>query len=107
MPLVVVDLEKACAYDLTPGPAGKLVLTLHGNSAAQPKTVAEESTPVTHPMSPFSPRVMDLRSAPKSAAPATKPTQKSDTDASSRMTTALRNPQRQAGLCSSPPMTRR
>jgi type IV pilus assembly protein PilQ len=74
---VVVDLEKACAYDLTPGPAGKLVLTLHGNSAAQPKTVAEESTPVTHPMSPFSPRVMDLRSAPKSAAPATKPTQKS------------------------------
>src|ERR1700758_3480913 len=63
---VVVDLEQALAYELTPGPAGKLVLTLHGNAAAQPKTVAAESSaPVTHPMSPFSPRVMDLRSAPK------------------------------------------
>ena len=29
---VVVDLEKALAYELTPGPAGKLVLTLHGNA---------------------------------------------------------------------------
>ena len=41
---VVVDLEKACAYDLTPGPAGKLVLTLHANtvakSAPETKTVA-------------------------------------------------------------------
>src|ERR1700758_1337140 len=42
---VVVDLEKACAYELTPGPAGKLVLTLHTNAVAQaapasaPKTV--------------------------------------------------------------------
>jgi type IV pilus assembly protein PilQ len=32
---VVVDLEKACAYDLTPGPAGKLVLTLHANTVAK------------------------------------------------------------------------
>jgi type IV pilus assembly protein PilQ len=41
---VVVDLEKACAYELTPGPAGKLILTLHAKDAAQaasePKTVA-------------------------------------------------------------------
>jgi type IV pilus secretin PilQ/predicted competence protein len=41
---VVVDLEKACAYDLTPGPAGKLVLTLHANTVAkdapETKTVA-------------------------------------------------------------------
>jgi len=41
---VVVDLEKACAYDLTPGPAGKLVLTLHANTLAkgapETKTVA-------------------------------------------------------------------
>jgi type IV pilus assembly protein PilQ len=36
---IVVDLEKACAYELTPGPAGKLVLTLHANAAA-PTTVA-------------------------------------------------------------------
>jgi type IV pilus assembly protein PilQ len=32
---VVVDLEKACAYELTPGPAGKLILTLHANAVAQ------------------------------------------------------------------------
>ena len=42
---VVVDLEKACTYDLTPGSAGKLVLTLHANAVAQSapetKTVAE------------------------------------------------------------------
>jgi type IV pilus assembly protein PilQ len=38
---IVVDLEKACAYDLTPGPAGKLILSLHG---AETKTVAA-STP--------------------------------------------------------------
>jgi len=83
---VVVDLEKACAYDLTPGPEGKLILTLHTNATAQAsapkseaKTVAaESSTPASHPMSPFSPRVMDLRSAPKSATPATKPAQRSD-----------------------------
>ena len=79
---VVIDLERACAYDLTPGPAGKLILTLHGNGAtqvaapkAETKTVAAQSSvPTTHPMSPFSPRVMDLRSAPKS----TKPADKSD-----------------------------
>jgi len=75
---IVVDLEKALACELTPGPAGKLVLTLHGNAAAQPKTVAvESSAPVTHPMSPFSPRVMDMRSAPKTVAPTTKPAEKS------------------------------
>ena len=79
---VVVDLEKACAYDMTPGPAGKLILTLHSNAVtqaaapkAETKTVAAQSSaPVAHPMSPFSPRVMDLRSAPKS----TKPADKSD-----------------------------
>ena len=41
---VVVDLDKACAYELTPGPAGKLILTLHANAVAQvapeAKTVA-------------------------------------------------------------------
>ena len=75
---IVVDLDKALAYDLTPGPAGKLVLTLHGNAAAQPKTVAAESSaPVARPMSPFSPRVIDLRTAPKTIAPATKPAEKS------------------------------
>jgi len=47
---VVVDLEQALAYELTPGPAGKLVLTLHGKASAQPKTVAAESSaPATEP----------------------------------------------------------
>jgi len=32
---VVVDLEKACAYELTPGPSGTLVLTLHTDGVAQ------------------------------------------------------------------------
>src|SRR5215471_5779502 len=31
---VVVDLEKVCAYELTPGTAGKFVLTLHTGEAA-------------------------------------------------------------------------
>ena len=37
---VVVDLEKACSYELTPGPAGKLVLTLHAKAAAAAPEVA-------------------------------------------------------------------
>src|SRR5579872_598512 len=69
---VVVDLEKACAYELTPGPAGKLVLTLHANAVAQvaePKTVtAEAATPGSHPVSPFAPRVMDAPSVPQDKA---------------------------------------
>ena len=32
---IVVDLEKACAYELTPGPAGKLVLSLHASADAK------------------------------------------------------------------------
>ncbi|HXW99983.1 MAG TPA: AMIN domain-containing protein, partial [Candidatus Acidoferrales bacterium] len=31
---IVVDLDQACAYELTPDAAGKLVLTLHGNAVA-------------------------------------------------------------------------
>src|ERR1700689_95768 len=46
---IVVDLDKACAYELTPGPAGKLVLTLHAvavaKAAAETK-VAETKTVV-------------------------------------------------------------
>jgi type IV pilus assembly protein PilQ len=44
---VVVDLEKACAYELTPGSAGKLVLTLHATpiakAAPQTTTVAQSA----------------------------------------------------------------
>ncbi len=79
---IVVDLDKACAYELTPGAAGKLVLTLHASAVAKaapvsaPGPVADSSpAPASKPMSPFSPRVMDTRSAPKAeTTPAAKPT---------------------------------
>ncbi|HZQ94034.1 MAG TPA: type IV pilus secretin PilQ [Candidatus Sulfotelmatobacter sp.] len=50
---IVVDLEKACAYELTPGPAGKLVLSLHANApvttaaAASPAPVKPEAAAAT------------------------------------------------------------
>jgi len=46
---IVVDLNQACAYELTPGAAGKLVLTLHTQTAARQtsaQTVAQATTPV-------------------------------------------------------------
>ena len=54
---VVVDLDQACAYELTPGPAGKLVLTLHTNAVAK-------AAPAT--------TTLAAQSAPKAEAPATK-----------------------------------
>jgi type IV pilus assembly protein PilQ len=49
---IVVDLDQACAYELTPGPAGKLVLTLHAQTVARQtsaptvaQTVATTRTP--------------------------------------------------------------
>ncbi|HUD63426.1 MAG TPA: type IV pilus secretin PilQ [Candidatus Sulfotelmatobacter sp.] len=80
---IVVDLDKACAYDLTRGPAGKLVLTLHASDVAKAavvpaKTVAASApVPAGRPMSPFSPRVIDSRSVPatkSSPASSAKPT---------------------------------
>jgi type IV pilus assembly protein PilQ len=80
---IVVDLEKALGYDLTPGPDGKLVLSLHPITLAEATPVTapaarEASSPVTagKPMSPFSPRAMDTRSmaTPKANPLATKPT---------------------------------
>ena len=73
---IVVDLDKACAYELTPGPAGKLILTLHANAVAkaavEAKTVAA-TTPAaaSEATSPFVPRVAD---APKADATSSKPT---------------------------------
>src|SRR5229473_150170 len=54
---VVVDLDKACAYELTPGPEGKLVLTLHSQTVAQapmpstPKAVAQNQPAPSRPAS--------------------------------------------------------
>jgi type IV pilus assembly protein PilQ len=44
---IVVDLEKACAYELTPGPDGKLVLSLHASADAKatvPATTVASNT---------------------------------------------------------------
>ena len=81
---IVVDLEQALTYDLTPGPAGKLVLTLHENALAKAAALAAESKTVAispaagKPMSPFAPRVMDAKSTKaatvKPTADATAPT---------------------------------
>jgi len=70
---IVVDLEKACAYDLTPGPAGKLVLTLHPNTAEAKNVAPVAPAAASKPMSPFSPRVMEI----PAAAPAAKPVSQS------------------------------
>jgi type IV pilus assembly protein PilQ len=68
---IVVDLEKACAYDLTPGSAGKLVLTLHAKDvaeAAAPKTSANE-TKVAEATAPAAPSSVQ----PAAVAPVTAP----------------------------------
>jgi hypothetical protein len=70
---VVVDLEKACAYDLTPGPADKLVLTLHvegvakSNPAAAP-AVAPAITPAITKTAPTPAKAQPV--AAKATAPA-------------------------------------
>jgi len=47
---IVVDLEKACAYELTPGQAGKLVLSLHAGADA--KAIVPASTVASNTASP-------------------------------------------------------
>jgi len=44
---VVVDLDKSCTYDLTPGPGDKLVLTLHTDAVAAKSSPAPVKTPET------------------------------------------------------------
>jgi type IV pilus assembly protein PilQ len=79
---IVVDLDKICAYELTPGAAGKLVLTLHANAVAKAgaeagTAAASSAAPANKGMSPFAPRVMDAQSAPQAeTTPSTKPTAK-------------------------------
>jgi len=65
---VVVDLEKALAYDMTEGPADKLVLTLHTQGEAQ--TVAK-SNPA--PVKAAAPAPQPKTVAAKTAAPVAKP----------------------------------
>jgi Tfp pilus assembly protein PilP len=83
---VVVDLDKACSYELTPDPSGKLILTLHTDAvansgkapaaaAAKPQTVAK-SNPAPAPAKTTAPAASKAAAsspAAKPAAPATKP----------------------------------
>lgn len=81
---VVVDLEKSLAYDVAPGPAGKVVLILHtqdGGAVATKNTPApaQSSAPVakataapakTSVKPAATPNVADAKASAKTAAPA-------------------------------------
>jgi Tfp pilus assembly protein PilP len=95
---VVVDLEKAVPYDITPSASGKLVLTLHvqgaspevakaapapikkeSKPAAQPQTVAKAVAPPKAPAAKPEPaKAVAKAEAPKAAAPAPKAAAKQD-----------------------------
>jgi type IV pilus assembly protein PilQ len=73
---IVVDLDQACTYELTPGTAGKLVLTLHGNALAKAapaqaqdlKTVAA-ALPAEKSATPSAPKAETTPSTATVAAP--------------------------------------
>lgn len=72
---VVVDLEKAIAYELTPGPSDKLVLTLHTQATAKsnsaPAPVVAKSNPAPAKPQPVAAKpVVVPAAAPKVAAAA-------------------------------------
>ncbi len=69
---IVVDLDKACAYELTPGPAGKLVLTLHANAVA--KAAPEVQIKTVAASSPVSASPAAVAETPKAVATDSKPT---------------------------------
>jgi type IV pilus assembly protein PilQ len=63
---VVVDLEHACRYELSPSAGGKLVLTLYTQHAAAAATAGVAKTvaaslpaPASKTMSPFAPRLVE------------------------------------------------
>jgi len=72
---VVVDLEKSMAYDLTPGPADKLVLTLHTQGGAAPTTAKNTVAPVAKsapaPVAKSNPAPAKSSPAPARMAPVT------------------------------------
>jgi type IV pilus assembly protein PilQ len=78
---VVVDLDQACAYELTPGPAGRLVLTLHTGATAKVAPVSasqDQSEPKTATATvPASPAA-ETAAAPKAEVAAAKPASSSD-----------------------------
>jgi hypothetical protein len=65
---VVVDLESPLAYDVAPGPAGKVTLIMHTQGGA----TAAKSAPVPAPAKPSSAKPVVAKVAPETKAPATK-----------------------------------
>jgi Tfp pilus assembly protein PilP len=69
---VVVDLEQAFAYDVTPGPGNKFILTLHTQAAAQ--TVAKSVPAAAPAKAPVStPKSLTASAKPVTAPPAPTP----------------------------------
>jgi type IV pilus assembly protein PilQ len=72
---IVIDLEHACRYDLTPLADGKMVLTVHTQSstakmASTNKTVAEKSALPGRSASPFAQPVVAAKTQPTNSTPA-------------------------------------
>jgi len=91
---IVVDLNQACTYELTPGPAGKLVLTLHSGATAKaapasspspvaPKHEEANAVAVSAPASPFAPRVTAASATPAPKADAAAAAKASTKDSAS------------------------
>jgi Tfp pilus assembly protein PilP len=64
---VVIDLEKPLAYELTPGPAGKVILTLHSQGAA-PSVAKNNPVPAVNTSAPVAKPVMAMAKPPVAAA---------------------------------------
>ena len=64
---VVIDLEHACRYELSPTADGKFVLTLHTQSAMASASAPKSVVPAGKTLSPFGPRVVEAKteSTPK------------------------------------------
>jgi Tfp pilus assembly protein PilP len=68
---VVIDLEKAMAYDITPGDAGQLILTLHAQAGAAAEPVVAKATPAPAKGAPaVQLKTAVAKSTPASAQPA-------------------------------------
>jgi len=71
---VVIDLEKAMSYDITPGDAGQLILTLHAQAGAAAAPVVAKATPVPAPAKSAAPaaqlKTAVAKSSPSTAQPA-------------------------------------
>ena len=72
---VVIDLEKAMAYDVTPGDAGQLILTLHAQAGASAAPVVAKTTPAPAKSNPAPAKhaapAAQLKTAVAKSAPAT------------------------------------